>query len=172
MAAIRKLLDGIYLAGGFIGALSLIIILVLVVLQMVARWVGEVAPGIPEYAGYFMASSAFMAFAYALNKGAHIRVGLLLQALGDSRKWAEIWCFLIGGGLSVYFAYYAIKTVYWSYKLNDISQGQDATPIWIPQLSMAIGSVLLAIAMLDHLIQLIFTGKHNIDADTLESHAE
>ncbi|HAT85839.1 TRAP transporter small permease [Cohaesibacter gelatinilyticus] len=172
MAAIRKLLDGLYLAGGILGALSLVIILILVVLQMVARWSGEVAPGIPEYAGYFMASSAFLAFAYALNKGAHIRVGLLLQALGDKRKWLEIWCFAIGSGLAIYFSYYAIKAVYWSQKLNDISQGQDATPLWIPQLSMAVGAVLLAIAMLDHLVQLIFTGEHGIDSDALESHAE
>lgn len=172
MAAIRKLLDGLYLTGGILGALSLVVILVLVVLQMVARWSGEVAPGIPEYAGYFMASSAFLAFAYALNKGAHIRVGLLLQALGDKRKWLEMWCFAIGSGLSIYFAYYAIKAVYWSQKLNDISQGQDATPLWIPQLSMAVGAVLLAISMVDHLVQLIFTGEHGIDADALDSHAE
>lgn len=172
MAAIRKLLDGLYLTGGILGALSLVVILILVVLQMVARWSGEVAPGIPEYAGYFMASSAFLAFAYALNKGAHIRVGLLLQALGDKRKWLEMWCFAIGSGLSIYFAYYAIKAVYWSQKLNDISQGQDATPLWIPQLSMAVGAVLLAISMVDHLVQLIFTGEHGIDADALDSHAE
>jgi TRAP-type C4-dicarboxylate transport system permease small subunit len=172
MAAIRKLLDGLYLTGGILGALSLVVILVLVVLQMVARWSGEVAPGIPEYAGYFMASSAFLAFAYALNKGAHIRVGLLLQALGDKRNWLVIWCFAIGSGLSIYFAYYAIKAVYWSQKLNDISQGQDATPLWIPQLSMAVGAVLLAISMVDHLVQLIFTGEHGIDADALDSHAE
>ncbi len=172
MAALRKLLDGLYLFGGIMGALSLVIILLLVVLQMVARWVGEVAPGIPEYAGYFMASSAFLAFAYALNKGSHIRVNLLLQAMGSRKKWVEIWCFAIGSGLSVYFSYFAIKAVFWSHKLNDISQGQDATPIWIPQLSMAVGAVLLAIAMVDHLLQLIFTGEHGIEADTLDSHAE
>lgn len=172
MAAIRKLLDGLYLLGGILGSISLIMILVLVVLQMVARWIGEVAPGIPEYAGYFMASSAFLAFAYALNKGVHIRVNLMLQALGSAKKWGEIWCFIIGSGLSIYFSYYAIKAVYWSYKLNDISQGQDATPIWIPQLSMAVGAVLLAISMVDHLLQLIFTGEHGIEAETVDSHAE
>ncbi|MCG8490276.1 MAG: hypothetical protein MI743_01565, partial [Sneathiellales bacterium] len=59
-----------------------------------------------------------------------------------------------------------------SYKLNDISQGQDATPIWIPQISMAVGAVLLAISMVDHLIQLIFTGEHGIEAETVDSHAE
>jgi hypothetical protein len=37
---------------------------------------------------------------------------------------------------------------------------------------MAVGAVLLAISMVDHLVQLIFTGEHGIDADALDSHAE
>ena len=51
----RSLLDFIYLGSGILAALCLIAILSLIVLQMLARWTGEVAPGIPEYAGYFMA---------------------------------------------------------------------------------------------------------------------
>ncbi len=171
-ALLRKFLDGLYLTGGILGALSLIAILVLIVLQMVARWVGEIAPGIPEYAGYFMASSAFLSFAYALNKGAHIRVELLLQGLGRWRKFGEIWCFAVGSALSTYFAWYAVKAVYWSRLLNDISQGQDATPLWIPQLSMAAGAILLAISMIDHLLQLLFTGEHGIEASALDHRAE
>jgi len=170
--ALRKGLDGLYLAGGILGAICLVAILLLVTLQMIARWTGEVAPGIPEYAGYFMAGSAFLAFAYALNSGSHIRVNLLLTGLGRHRKWGEIWCFIIGSALAIYFARYAIKMVYWSQKLNDTSEGMDATPLWIPQITMAVGAVLLAIAMVDHLVQLILTGKHGIGAETVESHAE
>ena len=132
-AVLRRWLDRLYLLGGILAALCLITILTLVTLQMLARWTGEVFPGAPDYAGYFMAAASFLAFAYALNYGAHIRVSLLLGALGRYRFIGEIWCFAIGTALSVYFARYAIKTAYWSYRLNDISQGQDATPIWIPR---------------------------------------
>lgn len=156
---LRRFLDGLYLASGVVAALFLIAILVLIIVQMLARWTGEVFPGAPDYAGYCMAAASFFAFAYALNHGAHIRVSIVLNALGTKRRWGETWCFAIGTALSTYFAYYAVKTTYWSRLLNDISQGQDATPIWIPQLAMASGSVLLAICFLDNLCRLIFTGK-------------
>jgi TRAP-type C4-dicarboxylate transport system permease small subunit len=35
---------------------------------------------------------------------------------------------------------------------NDISTGNDATPLWIPQIAMAVGTVLLAIAFVDELV--------------------
>ncbi|NKB53081.1 MAG: TRAP transporter small permease subunit [Rhizobiaceae bacterium] len=165
---LRRILDGLYKAGGVVAALFLIAILVLIVVQMVARWTGEVFSGAPDYAGYCMAGASFFAFAYTLNHGAHIRVSIVLNSLGSKRWWGEVWCFGIGTALSTYFAYYAIKATYWSRLLNDISQGQDATPIWIPQLAMAIGSVLLAICFWDNLARLIFTGQHAIQSSAIE----
>jgi TRAP-type C4-dicarboxylate transport system permease small subunit len=38
----------------------------------------------------------------------------------------------------------------------------DATPLWIPQLSMAVGSVLLAVALADNLIRFVFTGSSGV----------
>lgn len=169
---LRPWLDRLYKLGGVLGALCLIAILTLVTLQMLARWTGEVFPGAPDYAGYFMAGASFFAFAYALNHGAHIRVSMLLSTMGRFRFIGEIWCFAIGTGLSVYFAWFATKTTYWSYKLHDVSQGQDATPIWIPQLVMVAGTVLLSIAMADHLIRLIFTRSHGIVAESVDTHTE
>ena len=172
MQLIRKLLDGLYLLGGIVGALFLIAILLLIVVQMLARWTGEVFPGAPDYAGYCMAAASFFAFAYALNHGAHIRVSIFLNALGKNRKYGEIWCFAIGAVLSTYLAYFAVKATYWSKFLNDVSQGQDATPIWIPQLAMSAGAVLLAVSFWDHLLSLIFTGKHRIHAESVGDGAE
>jgi TRAP-type C4-dicarboxylate transport system permease small subunit len=162
------MLDGLYFAGGLIAACFLIAILVIIVLQMLARWTGHVFPGSTDYAGYCMASASFFAFAHALNRGAHIRVSLLLSALGRYRRYGEIWCFVIGSALACYFAWYAVKAVYWSHKLHDISQGQDATPLWIPQLAMAAVTIMLAIAFIDHLLRLIITGEHGIEAETVD----
>ena len=62
---------------------------------------------------------------------------------------------------------------YWSWKFNDISQGQDATPLWIPQSSMVLGSVIFAIALSDHLVHVLVSGDHRIVSDVLEqSHGE
>ena len=173
MRTLRRVLDTAYLLGGVIAAVFLCAILVLIVLQMVARWTGMVFPGATDYAGYCMAGASFFAFAYALNHGAHIRVSILLSALGEKRRWAELWCFIIGAAISTYFAWYGVRGLYWSWKLNELSQGLDATPMWIPQISMAAGTILLAICFWDHLLRLVFTGAHGIQADLVDqSHAE
>ncbi len=163
----RRLLDGLYLTGGVVAAIFTVAMLAIIVLQMIARWTGSVFPGATDYAGYCMAASAFFAFAYALNRGAHIRVSLLLNHMGRARAAGEIWCFTLGAIVSTYLAWYAVKGVWFSRQLNDISQGLDATPIWIPQLSMAIGSVLLAICFWDNLARQIFTGRHGIESNVV-----
>jgi len=169
MSVVRTFLDRIYFASGVVAALFLIAILALIVIQMVARWTGEVFPGAPDYAGYCMAAASFFAFAYALNHGAHIRVSILLNAVsGKARRWLEAWCFTIATALAWYLAYHAIKATYWSGKFNDISQGQDARPLWIPQLSMVIGSVIFAIALTDHLVHVFVSRDHRIKADVVD----
>jgi TRAP-type C4-dicarboxylate transport system permease small subunit len=156
---LRPWLDRLYDLCGGLAALFLIVLLLVIVAQMVARWTGQQFPGSTDYAGYCMAAASFLALAYTLNRGGHIRVSLLLIRLGRWRRLGELWCFGIGTALGWYFAFYAIKAVRVSYELHDISQGQDATPLWIPQLAMAIGTTLLAIALLDRLIQIACGGS-------------
>jgi TRAP-type C4-dicarboxylate transport system permease small subunit len=168
----RPFLDRLYLTSGIAASFFLILILLLITAQMVARWSGAIITGAPDYTGYAMAAASFLAMPYALNRGAHIRVSLLLNALGRYRRMGEIWCFSIASYLAVYFAYYAIKSTRESYVFNDISQGQDATPLWIPQVAMCVGLVILAIAFIDHLISLLVLGDHNIEEDALDAHGE
>lgn len=169
LRVLRSGLDYLYLVAGILAALCLIAILTLIVVQMLARWTGEVFPGAPDYAGYAMAAASFLAFANALNRGSHIRVSILINAVGPkTRRILEIWCFAIGSAVAWYFVYYAQKFVYWSWKFNDISQGQDRTALWIPQSFMLLGAVILAIALTDHLIHLFITGDHRIKRDLVD----
>lgn len=171
--ALRRILDFIYMLGGVIAAGFLVAILTLIVLQMLARWTGHTFPGATDYAGYCMAGASFFAFAYALNHGAHIRVSLVLSFLGRHRWWGEMWCFGIGTGIATWFAFYAVKGTHVSWRWKELSQGLDATPMWIPQISMSAGTILLAVAFWDHLIRLAFTGNHGITTDIVaQSHAE
>ncbi len=170
---LRRILDSLYLASGVSAAVCLVAILVIIVLQMAARWGGIAFPGSSEYAGYLMASASFLAFAYALNRGAHIRVNLFLTALGSHRFWGELWALVIGTAATSYLAWYAVKATYWSRKLHDVSQGQDATPIWIVQIPMAFGAILLALCFFDNLVTLIVAKQDNIRPDLIDqSHGE
>ncbi len=172
LSFLRVFLDALYRYAGYLAAVFLIMILCFVSMQMVARWIGEIVTGAPEFTGYCMAAASFLALPYALNSGSHIRVNLLLTALGRFRKFGEIWCWGVASVFTFLFARYAFKLTYESYRFNDISQGQDAWPIWIPQVSMVIGTVLLAVCAFDNLICTLFTGKDNIRHDTADLHAE
>jgi len=169
LRGLRRVLDFIYLAAGVLAAFCLIAILLLIVAQMMARWTGEIFLGVADYAGYAMAAASFLAFPNALNRGAHIRVSLLLNAVPKRfRRFMEIWCFAIAAALMWYFTYYAYWFVYWSWKFNEVSQAQDATPMWIPQSVMVVGGGILALSLTDHLIHVLFRGDHRIKRDLVD----
>ena len=165
----RAALDSVYQAAGVAAALCLIAILALIVLQMVARWTGAIFPGAANYAGYAMAAASFLAFANALNRGAHIRVSILLNAVPSwARRMLEVWCFGLGALIAWYFVYHAYQFTYWSWKFNEVSQAQDATPLWIPQSIMVAGSAIFAVALTDNLIHVLPRGVHRIERDLVD----
>jgi TRAP-type C4-dicarboxylate transport system permease small subunit len=107
-----------------------------------------------------MAGAGFLALAQTLKRGEHIRVTLFAERLGETNQHTlDIIAHLIGACFAGVFAFFSVRLVTQSYALNDISQGNDATPLWIPQIAMAVGAVMLLIAMLDELY-LHITGQH------------
>ena len=89
----------------------------------------------------------------ALMHGDHIRVTLVLDRLGQRARAGFEWGALIAAlGLAVYLAWFAMRAVWLSYITHDVSPAADATPLWIPQLSMAIGCVAFALAFLDAIV--------------------
>lgn len=163
IARLRRALDALYLGCGVAAAGCLVALLGLIVAQMVARWAGATFPGATSYAGYAMATASFLAFAHALDRGAHIRVGIVLNAVGRHRRWVEAWCLAIGSAAAWYLAWNAIRLVSWSWTLGDVSQGQDATPLWIAQVPMAAGAVVFAVALTDQLVRVAAGGARRSD---------
>ena len=54
--------------------------------------------------------------------------------------------------LSGFLAFYAARLVWQSWEIDDISVGIDATPLWIPQIFMALGTLVFFIAFCDELV--------------------
>jgi TRAP-type C4-dicarboxylate transport system permease small subunit len=157
-------LDRLYLYTGYLAAFFLACIFLITIVQVASRLAGYNITGLTDYAGYFMAASAFLAFAHTFNQGAHIRIELFLSMMGRFRRMAEWVSFLVSAALAIWLSYYAWSMVYWSRTLHDISQGLDATPIWIPQMSMAVGLTILSICVVDHSLRLMLTGDHQLPA--------
>lgn len=146
----RRLLDALYDGAGWLAALAMVGTLAMVLGSIVDRFVSLPLRGMDAYAGYFMAAAGFLALAHTLKRGEHIRVTLLLNALGTrARRGLELTCLTIALVLAGAFAYYSVRLAWQSWEFHDVSTGNDATPLWIPQLSMATGTVLFFIAFVD-----------------------
>ena len=148
-----RALDRLYDAAAGLAAVAMVLLLAMVLLSIVSRQVGFNVPGIDAYAGYLMAAAGFLALAHTLKRGEHIRVTLLLGALrGKARRALEIWALAAATLLAVLFAAYSCKLAWQSHAFHDISTSNDATPLWLPQLAMAAGTLVLAIAFVDELV--------------------
>jgi TRAP-type C4-dicarboxylate transport system permease small subunit len=149
----RRLLDGIYSGAAALAALCMVLLLLAVLLSIASRQLHFQTPGIDAYAGYLMAGAGFLALAHTLKRGEHIRVTLVLNLLrGRWKKGAELWALSAATLLALLFAVYSCKLAWQSHVFNDISTGNDATPLWLPQIAMALGTVVLAIAFADELV--------------------
>jgi len=149
----RRLLDALYLGAAVGAALCMVGLLGMVLLSVLSRQFGFHVSGTDAYAGYLMAAAGFLALAHTLKKGEHIRVTLLLNTLqGPARRALELWSLAAASLLSGLLAFYSCRLAWQSHAFNDISTGNDATPLWLPQLAMALGTVVFALAMLDELV--------------------
>ena len=152
----RKSLEILYLASGYLAALFMIGTLLMVLASVLGRMLHFNLRGSDAYAGYCMAAAGFLALAHTLKRGEHIRVTLILERLGiNGRHRLELVAHAIAVFFSGMFAFFTARLVYQSYAFNDISQGNDATPLWIPQIAMAVGAAVLFIAILDEFVLLV-----------------
>ncbi len=169
LTRVHATLDKIYLWCGYAAATCLCLILIIIVAQIIIRYSGRNLSGLQTYAGYMMAASTFLGLPYALINGSHIRIETISKLAGGLRRPLDLIAFCVGTIVTIWFAYYACNMVLTSWRIDDISTDLDATPLWIPQLTMAIGTVLFAVAMADNFFTLLLTGKYRLRA-SFQSH--
>jgi TRAP-type C4-dicarboxylate transport system permease small subunit len=146
----RRILDLIFDGAAWLAALAMIGVLLAVLASIISRQLGVNVPGTDAYAGYSMAAAGFLALAHTLKHNEHIRVTLILGRLqGRARHGLEMWSLSAAVFLAALFAFYSVRLAWQSHALNDVSTGNDATPLWIPQIGMAVGTVVLLIAFID-----------------------
>lgn len=149
----RRVLDALYDGAAVLAALCMIGLLGMVLVSILGRQFHFHLPGTDAYAGYLMAAAGFLALAHTLKRGEHIRVTLLLTATrGALRRALEVWSLAAASLLAGLSAFYACRLSWQSHRFHDISTGNDATPLWIPQLAMAAGCVVMAVAFVDELV--------------------
>ena len=152
----RLLLDRLYAASGIAAAICLAGICVLMLAQAFAREAGFLLRGADDISAWLCAASAFLALAHTFRKGELIRVGLWVERLGAvARRRVEILALAVAALCTGYMTWAIAKFVFESWKFNEVAQGLIKIPIWIPQLSLVLGSLIFLIAVLDDLVNVL-----------------
>ena len=178
---IRKTLDRLYVSSGAIASLLIagicILVCVQVLFNLITRFGGFsinlTIPSYGDFAGYMLAAASFLALAYTLTQGGHIRVNLVLSRLPKHGKWlAEMLSLCACAVISGYATYYMGKLCFESYEFGDLSPGIIAIPIWIPQSSVVVGMFILTVALVDCLQRTFVSGTSVFDEVELKRQGE
>lgn len=137
-----------------LACVSMVAALLAISLNIATRLVdGWSISGLDGYAGYSIAAAFFLALPSAFEHGSHIRVTSVLDHVPQRvRGWLVTWGLVVGWLISVYLAWFSCRLVWMSHLYHDVAPTGDATPMWIPQLSMALGTVGFAVAFLHALV--------------------
>jgi len=150
---IHNYLKILYKLSGYLAAFFLVLVAVFILTGIASRIFGFYIRGLAEYSGYCMAAASFFALAYTFVEGGHIRITLFLEKVSTAKKkLLEIWCLIISSLFSGYMAFYFPKMLFISYKFQERSEGADEILIWIPQISVSLGSIIFFIAVFHQLI--------------------
>lgn len=168
----RAILDALYRISLWLAALCLVAIAVMVILQIFGRIVdgamklagyppyGFLVAGLAEIAGYLLAISSLLALAATLKAGVHIRVTVLLSALGvRARRVAELLALTVAAALSAYMTWRIGLLAFDSWQFNEVSYGLVPVQLAWPQAGMTVGLAVLTIAILDELFLTAVTGQ-------------
>ena len=149
----RRFLDRLYSAAAVLAAVCLASIAAVMLTAAAMRELGLAFPGADDIVSWLCAASAFLALAHTFRRGELVRVSLVLTQLAPgARRRAETAC-LIGATVVAGYAAWAItKFVYESWQFNELAQGLIQIPIWMPQLSLVIGSCIFLVAVIDELV--------------------
>ncbi|MCB8838634.1 TRAP transporter small permease [Aurantimonas sp. VKM B-3413] len=170
----RRALDMLYTIAAGAAALCLVAILVLVSLQIAARILDFalvalgvsptrfIVPSLAEISGFLLAAATFLALADTLAKNVHIRVDLLTTRLPErSRRIVDGGVALCSAAISAFATYALAALALKSLSYGDVSYGMVAVPLALPQAVLALGLLILTIALIDEAV-LAFSGQDRI----------
>jgi TRAP-type C4-dicarboxylate transport system permease small subunit len=168
----RRFLDLLYAAAGALAALCLLAIFVLMLVGSLGRELGWRVGIINDLVAWLCAAAAFLAMAQAFRNGDFVRVTLLLEHLPPRVRQVFETVSLAVAALAIgYLAFWAARFTYESWQFNEMPTGLLIVPLWIPQMTFVVGSLLFFIAVLDELVLVLRGAKPTYVRLVEERHA-
>ncbi len=146
---IGRLVDRLVRGGGYLAGLSVVLILVLVCVEVVARMFNHSTMVADELAGYLNVGIIFFGLAYTVREGGFIRIELLYDRLRGSWLVAARW-FIVTTSLlfTLALTFFIALHVQYAYVRDTRAISVLNTPEYIPMTIMVVGCALLLLQLL------------------------
>lgn len=162
---ISKILDKITLKLNELSSLFIAIITVMILTEIIARKFFDYGfMFVLEVSTYLLAASWFLSAAYTLRTNGHVRVNIFINILNDrASRILDIIATTIGIVLSLIFfkALYILASD--SFFFHKTSFSPLRAPLYIPQVFIAFGMLLMLLQMIMRLLLLFIDEKPDID---------
>ena len=141
--------------GYFSGVLALLMVACIVYDVVMRHIFNDPTIWADEVSCYLLVGITFLGGAYTLVVNGHIRVETFVERLPDKmRDWVEFAGDILGFGFLIIFGVYAFELAWDSFRDVNLASTLLRTPLYIPQLSLAIGLAWLCFQMLAVIFQL------------------
>ncbi len=153
MSVVRTALEALYRWTAYAGAVFIIGIGLLITSQVLGREIGVQVKGADDITAWSVVAAGFLPLAHTYRMNGQIRVTLLIERLsGFPRRVLELLVLSVALFFVGYLCFSAFDMAWDSFRFGDLSQGLIVIPLWIPQISIGTGTLVLAIAIIDDVI--------------------
>jgi TRAP-type C4-dicarboxylate transport system permease small subunit len=151
------------LAGVTLTSLSIVGLVGLVLVEIIGRSFFNFSTMIAdEYSGYLYLSIVFLGLAYGLNHQSHIRITIITSRLGkEANRWIDMAIGVAGMAMMTVVIYYTWHLIEDTKSMDMVSEAVSQTPLYLTQIPMLIGSVLLWIALLNFTLERVANREDN-----------
>jgi TRAP-type mannitol/chloroaromatic compound transport system permease small subunit len=156
---IIKFLDRICLWAAYCAAGLLCLLVLLGISEIVVRNFFNTSISFSvEYSGYMVAAILLLGSGQALKDGAHVRVTLLEEYMsGNIRAALTLAAMLLALLIAGYWVFAALRFALDTYNAGTVSYFTSQTPLWVPQLILALGPVVLLCGLLAKFLRLLWS---------------
>lgn len=157
----KKLVGGLTYAASMVSGLCIVATAFIIVYEIIMRGIFH-APTewVLEVSVYLILGAGFLGLAVAYREKSHVRVNILAERLSErSQLWMDVFTTVLGILFFLVFMTESMDVVTESLEFNRISPSTLQFPLWIPQCTLVVGSVLLELELCLHFFELIHTLK-------------
>ena len=150
-------IDGLTEFGGFLGALSLLGILVLITAQIISRNIFNHSIHYSwDLAGYLMGTCFLLACGSAMRGGSHVRVTAALEMMPESvARKVEFLSSIVGLAICVYLTWSLVEMAWLSAVRGSTAATSFRVPLVYPQAALAVGAAIMTLQCFGQLLRLL-----------------